>query len=238
MHTPDLSIDIYADGADLKDMVELRSHSLVSGFTTNPTLMRQSGVEDYIKFGSEVLAEIRDQPVSFEVFADDLEGMERQARIIASWANNVNVKIPVTNTKGEFTGPVIERLSGDGIKLNITAVFTLDQVRAIVDALANETWAIISVFAGRIADTGLDPCPIMSASHEIIREQSSAKLLWASPREVLNVYQANDGDCDIITVTRSLLNKLTLFEKNLSDYSRETVEMFYNDAQKAGYVIS
>lgn len=233
-----LKVKIFADGANLDGMKEMYGNSLIKGFTTNPTLMRVAGVRDYAAFARDVLQMIPDLPVSFEVFADDLPEMEAQAHEIGSWGDNVFVKIPVTNTRGEFTGPIISNLSKQGIKLNITAVFTLEQVRGIVEALAPETPAIVSVFAGRIADSGIDPIPLMREAAALLRESvPEAELLWASPREILNVLQADDVGCGVITVTNDLLKKLALFGKDQDEYSLETVKMFYNDARAAEYTI-
>jgi transaldolase len=210
----------------------------ISGFTTNPTLMRKAGVNDYKAFARQVLAEIPDRPVSFEVFADEFDAMEGQALEIASWGPNVNVKVPVTDTRGTFTGPVLSRLSKQGVVLNVTAIMTVAQVEQVVDALAPSTPAIVSVFAGRIADTGLDPVPLMKRCLEVMRARPKAELLWASPRELLNIFQADEIGCHIITVTNDVLAKLKLVGKDLSQYSLETVKMFYNDAQAAGYEIT
>ena len=234
----DLTIKLFADGADLDGMVALYGNPAIKGFTTNPTLMRKAGVQDYEAFARKVLAAIPDRPVSFEVFADDLPTMAAQARVIAAWGPNVNVKIPVTNTKGEFTGPIIEKLSAEGVQLNVTAVFTLDQVRAITAALAPETPAIVSVFAGRVADTGLDPMPLMAEALKIMAPKPKAELLWASPRELLNIFQADQVGCHIITATSDVLGKLKNVGKDLDAFSLETVEMFYDDATAAGYTIA
>lgn len=232
-----LKIKIFADGANFDDIRKLNDHPLVQGFTTNPTLMREAGVQDYEAFAREVLAVITEKPISFEVFADDLDGMYAQARTIASWGRNVNVKIPVTNTQGVFTGPVIKRLSAEGVSLNVTAVFTLKQTAEILEALHPGTPSIISIFAGRIADAGRDPIPDMEAAAKLIHPHPGVDLLWASPREVLNIYQADAAGCDIITVTASLLKKLELYGKDLDEFSLETVKMFYRDATTAGYQI-
>ncbi len=232
-----LRIKIFADGADLDSILKLYGNPQISGFTTNPTLMRKAGIVDYEAFARAVLAAIPDRPVSFEVFADDLAGMEAQARAIASWAPNVNVKIPVTNTKGEFTGPVIKALSTDGIVLNITAIMTEAQVAAVTECLAPETSAIVSVFAGRIADTGYDPMPLMQRCLDIMTIRPKAELLWASPRELLNIFHADSIGCHIITVTSDLLAKLALVGKDLDAFSLETVQMFYKDATAAKYSI-
>ena len=233
-----LRIKLFADGADLDSMLALYKDPSIKGFTTNPTLMRKVGITDYEKFARQVLKAIPDRPVSFEVFADDLADMLAQAKVIASWGSNVNVKIPVTNTKGEFTGPIIHELSAIGVKLNITAIFTLEQVKAITENLSEDTLAIVSVFAGRIADSGLDPMPIMRECVEILKDSPKAELLWASPRELLNIIQADEVGCHIITATPGVLGKLKLLEKDLTEFSLETVQMFYNDAQAAGYTIN
>lgn len=233
-----LNIKIFADGADMDHILALYKDKNISGFTTNPTLMKKSGITDYEKFGREVLAAIPDRPVSLEVFADEIDEMAKQARAIASWGGQVNVKIPVMNTKGEPTGDLIKELSAEGIVLNITAIFTEEQVQMVCDALYEDTPAIVSVFAGRIADTGQDPIPAMTSYRDILKAKPKAELLWASPREVLNIYQADWMGCHIITVTPDLLKKLNLAGKDLHQYSKETVEMFYNDATSAGYSIS
>jgi transaldolase len=232
-----LSIKIFADGADTKAMLEAAANPLIRGFTTNPTLMRAAGVGDYKAFALEVLDAIPDRPISFEVFADDFPTMEQQAHEIASWGKNVYVKIPVTNTKGEFAGPLVAALSRSGIQLNVTAVMTLDQVERIGDALAETVPAVVSVFAGRVADTGRDPVPLMKEALDILRNRPKAELLWASPRELLNIFQADEIGCHIITVTNDHLKKLALVGKDLDDYSRDTVAMFYRDAVSAKYAI-
>jgi len=232
-----LKVKIYADGADLESMKALHSNPMVKGFTTNPTLMRKAGISDYVAFAKQVLQAIPDAPVSFEVFADDFPSMEAQAGEINSWGDNVYVKIPVTNTKGESAAPLIKKLSAQGVKLNVTAIFTLDQVREINDALHPDTPAVISVFAGRVADTGIDPVPLMQEAADIMKSRPKAELLWASPRELLNILQADEVGCHIITVTPDVLNKLKLIGKDLKEYSLETVEMFYKDASAAGYDI-
>ena len=233
----DLKIKIFADGADLKTMREAAANPLIKGFTTNPTLMRQAGVSDYKAFALEVLKAIPDRPISFEVFADDFRTMEDQAREIASWGKNVYVKIPVSNTKGEFAGPLIATLSRAGIKLNVTAIMTLEQVSRVGEALAENVPSVVSVFAGRIADTGRDPVPHMTEALRLLRGRPKAELLWASPREPLNIFQADAIGCHVITVTSDHLKKLSLVAKDLVEYSRETVAMFYKDAQSAGYAI-
>jgi transaldolase len=232
-----LRVKIFADGADLKGMKEAAAQPLVKGFTTNPTLMRQAGVSDYKAFALEVLKLIPDRPVSFEVFADDFPTMEAQGREIASWGDNVYVKVPVTNTKGEFAGPLMTRLSSSGIKLNVTAIMTNEQVKAVAAALAKDVPAIVSVFAGRIADTGRDPVPLMSEAVALLKDRPQAELLWASPRELLNIFQADEIGCHIITVTGDVIRKLALVGKDLDGYSLETVAMFYRDAQTAAFTI-
>jgi len=209
----------------------------VDGFTTNPTLMRKAGVKDYANFAREVLAVIRDLPISFEVFADELPEMERQARIITSWGSNVYVKIPVTNTRGEFSGPVIRDLARDGVKLNVTAILAMEQVQAVVELLNPAVPAIVSIFAGRIADTGIDPVPVMKEVVRVVARLPLAKVLWASPREVLNVYQAEECGCHIVTATKALLDKLPMRGMDLVELSRETVQMFFDDARRAGYTL-
>jgi transaldolase len=234
----DLRVKIFADGADMKGILEMAANPLIKGFTTNPTLMRKAGITDYEAFGRQVLAKVPDRPVSLEVFADDFGEMERQALQIASWGRNVNVKIPITNTKGESAAPLISRLSERGVVVNVTAIMTLAQVRAVADALAPGVSAIVSVFAGRVADTGVDPVPHMIEAKKILASKPKAELLWASPRELLNIFQAHDIGCDIITVTNDVLAKLSLVGKDLELYSRETVDMFYKDAKAAGYSIA
>lgn len=240
MHAPtvaDLRIRIFADGADLAGIRACAANERIQGFTTNPTLMRAAGVDDYKTFAHEVIAAVNGRPVSFEVFADDFLTMDAQAREIAAWGSNVYVKIPVSNTRGEFSGPLIAALSQAGIKLNVTAVMTLEQVAGITEALYERTPAVISVFAGRIADTGRDPVPHMRQALDIIRPRRNLELLWASPRELLNIFQADAIGCHIITVTSDLLRKLALVGKDLQEFSRETVAMFHRDAQAAGYDI-
>ena len=234
----DLNIKIFADGADINAIKKLSENSLVKGFTTNPTLMRNAGVNDYESFAKEVLEHITDRPVSFEVFSDDVDGMERQALKIASWADNVNVKIPITNTKGESMVPLVGRLSDKGVAINVTAMMTLEQVRAITEVLNEDVFAIVSVFAGRIADTGIDPIPLMTEAATILMNKPKADLLWASPRELLNIFHADQCGCGIITVTPDVLVKLSGIGKDLEQFSLETVQMFYNDAASAGYTIN
>jgi len=234
----ELKVKLFADGADLAGMKEMAANPMIKGFTTNPTLMRKAGVTDYKSFALEVLAAIPDRPVSFEVFADDFPTMEAQALEIASWSRHVNVKVPVTNTKGEFCGPLVEGLSKQGVQLNVTAVMTLEQVRRITERLHADTPAIISVFAGRIADTGRDPLPVMAESVKIMKAKPKAELIWGSPRELLNIFQADQVGCHIITATNDILKKLSLVGKDLDRYSLETVEMFYKDATAAGFGIA
>ncbi|GEO42993.1 transaldolase [Skermanella aerolata] len=233
----DLTIKIFADGADLAGIKIMAEKPWVKGFTTNPTLMRKAGIVDYKPFALEVLAVEQERPISFEVFADDFAEMEQQALEIASWGKNVYVKIPVTNTRQEFAGPLIRRLTNAGVMLNVTAVFTLEQVRGITENLSADVPAIVSIFAGRIADTGLDPVPLMAESLQIIASKPKTELLWASPRELLNLVQADACGCHIITMTNDMLSKLPLLGKDLGQYSLETVEMFYRDASAAGYRI-
>lgn len=233
-----LKVKLYADGADVAGMKEMAANPMIAGFTTNPSLMRKAGVADYKAFALEVLSIVGGRPISFEVFADEFDEMEKQALEIASWAKNVNVKIPVTNTRGEFCGPLVARLSRSGVQLNVTAVMTIDQVKRITEQLSPETPAIVSVFAGRIADTGRDPVPLMAECVSILKARPKAELIWASPRELLNVFQADSIGCQIITATNDILKKLSLVGKDLEVYSRETVEMFYKDAMGAGYNIS
>ncbi len=234
----DLRVKIFADGADFDGITAMYRNPLIQGFTTNPTLMRKAGVADYEGFARRVLSAIPDRPVSFEVFADDLPTMIKQGKAIGSWAPNVNVKIPVTTTVGEFCGPVIQALSEAGIAVNVTAVMTAAQVKRIVSCLSPKTPAIISVFAGRIADTGRDPLPIMTEVLQIMRARPQAELIWASPRELLNIFQADAIGCHIITVTNDLLAKLSLVGKDLAAYSLETVRMFRRDALGANYQIT
>ena len=228
-------IKIFADGADKAGMLSMYKNPRIDGFTTNPTLMRKAGITDYIGFAKEILQTIDDKPVSFEVFADEFEEMERQAREIATWGSNVYVKIPVTNTKKISCTSLIKKLSAEGVQLNITAILSLEQVSEVADALKNGSSSFVSVFAGRIADTGVDPVPLMKRALEILNPVSNAELLWASPREVLNVYQAESIGCHIITATNDILKKLNLKGKDLEEYSLETVQMFFDDAQQAGY---
>jgi len=230
-----LSVKIFADGADLPGMLALYRQPYIKGFTTNPTLMRKAGIADYRGFAREVLGAIADRPISFEVFSDEFGEMERQAREIASWGDNVYVKIPVTNTRGESAGPLVRRLSHQGVKLNVTALLPLEQVREIVDCVAGGAPACISVFAGRMADTGVDPVPMMAEAVRILGAAPNAELIWASPRELLNIFQAEECGCHIITVTSDLLKKLAMVGKPLEELSLDTVKMFFNDASAAGF---
>lgn len=233
-----LRIEVYADGADLKEMLQAYRAGVVRGFTTNPTLMRKAGVTDYMAFAQSVLAEIRDLPISFEVFADDFREMARQAFVISSWGENVFVKIPITTTKGDSSIPLVRSLVAAGVKVNVTALMTEQQVAAITEVLSPSVPAIVSVFAGRIADTGRDPMPIMRRSARIVSRNANARLLWASPREVLNIYQAEASGCHIVTATKALLDKLPMRGMDLVELSRQTVQMFYTDAQAAEYAIT
>ena len=237
MNIQQLNIKIFADGADLKSILELNKNPLIKGFTTNPSLMRKTGITDYRAFSKEVLKHI-DKPFSFEVFADEFDEMEVQAKEIASWGNNVYVKIPVTNTRGESSVELIEKLSHSGVKVNVTAVFTLEQVFDVAQALEGGEPSVCSIFAGRVADTGANPSPLMLAAKAICNSMDkNIELLWASPRELYNIIEANNCNCDIITVGHDLLAKLNLFGKDLTEFSLETVKMFFNDAQKAGYTL-
>jgi transaldolase len=230
-----LKIKLFQDGAELPKMIDARTRGAVHGFTTNPTLMRKAGVSDYREFARKAIAAIPDLPISFEVFSDDFDSMEREAREIASWGGNTYVKIPITNTRGESAAPLIHKLSSEGFSLNVTAMLTLDQVSTVAQAAAPTARTIVSVFAGRIADTGVDPVPLMTEAVKILKNLPLAELLWASPREVLNVIQAEECGCHIITATPDLIAKVPLFGKSLREYSLETVKMFYDDARAAGY---
>jgi len=232
-----LKVQIFADGADLDGILELYRNPYISGFTTNPTLMRKSGISDYEKFAHQVLEHITDRPISFEVFSDEFNEMEHQARKIAAWGKNVYVKIPVTNTRRESSTELVRRLAAEGIQLNVTALMTLEQVRSVSSALENHAPSYISVFAGRIADTGYDPMPLMRKAVEIMSPYKTQELIWASPRELLNIFHADEVGCHVITVTHDILKKLSLVGKDLDEYSLDTVKMFYDDAQKAGYQI-
>jgi transaldolase len=231
------NVKIFADGADLEAILELADQPHIAGFTTNPTLMRQSGVTDYEGFARKLLERVTDRPVSFEVFADAPDEMLRQARLIASWGSNVYVKIPVTDTRGTSTAAVVRELSDSGVHLNVTALMTMTQVEVVTAAVAGGPGAVVSVFAGRVADTGRDPVPLMRAALETMSPYPELELLWASPREILNVRQADEIGVHIITVTHDLLRKLGLLGKDLDDFSLETVRMFHNDAATAGFFL-
>lgn len=231
----DLSVKIFADGADLAGMLEMYCLPHIKGFTTNPTLMRKAGISNYAAFAQEVLRAIPDRPISFEVFSDESAEMERQAHLIASWGENVYVKIPVTNTRRRSTCDLVRRLAQSGVKLNVTALLSLGQVRDVVQAVRGGAPCCISVFAGRVADTGRDPVPLMTAAVEILKLAPNAELIWASPRELLNIFQADAIGCHIITVTNDILKKLPVVGRDLDDYSLDTVKMFYTDAQQAGF---
>jgi transaldolase len=231
----ELNTKIFADGAELDGMVAMYREPYIRGFTTNPTLMRKAGIIDYRAFAKQVLTAIPDRPISFEVFSDEFLEMERQAREIATWGEHVYVKIPVTDTKRRPAYDLVHRLSHSGVKVNVTAVMGLDQVRDVVAALKGGTASNVSVFAGRIADTGRDPVPHMAAALEIVRSEPKAELIWASPRELLNVFQAHAMGCHIITVTNDILRKLSLVGKDLDEYSLDTVRMFHDDAARAGF---
>jgi transaldolase len=233
----DLKVKIFADGAEKGGMLEMYAKPYIKGFTTNPTLMHKVGLTDYRAFAHDIVEVIPDRPISFEVFSDDFDEMERQAREIATWGDNVYVKIPVTNTRREPAYDLVRRLANEGVKLNITAIMTIDQVRNVVDAVKDGAPSCVSVFAGRIADTGRDPVPIMSECVDILKAAPRSELIWASPRELLNIIQADDIGCHIITVTNDILKKLPLIGKDLADYSLDTVKMFFEDGRKAGFAL-
>lgn len=230
-----LSVKIFADGADKAGMLEMYAQPYIKGFTTNPTLMRKAGIADYRAFAKDILAVIPDRPISFEVFSDAFGDMERQAMQIADWGPNVYVKIPVTNTARAPSYELVRRLSHNKVKLNVTALMTLAQVRDVVAALAPQVPSYVSVFAGRIADTGRDPVPLMAAAVELLKVNPAAELIWASPRELLNVFQADAIGCQVITVTNDILKKMSLVGFDLDEYSLETVKMFYSDARAAAF---
>lgn len=230
-----LKIKIFADGADCNQIIELNNNNLIRGFTTNPSLMRKANILNYEQFGKTILKKINDKPVSFEVFSDDINIMENQAKKIASWGKNVNVKIPITNTKGLSTCGLIQKLSNKGIAVNVTAIFTFEQLKKVVDIINKDSHAILSIFCGRIADTGRDPSKIISDSIKYAKTKPKCEILWASTREILNIFQADQLGCHIITVPHDLLKKFELIGKNLESYSIETVKDFYNDALKANY---
>ncbi len=231
----DLKVKIFADGADREGMLELYRNPIIKGFTTNPTLMRKAGVKNYRDFAKEIIQMIPNRPISFEVFSDEFTEMEWQAIEIAEWGKNVYVKIPITNTRRESSNDLIRRLARAGVQINVTALLTLDQVRDVAPCLVGCPSAYVSMFAGRIADTGRDPVPIMAAAVELLCPYPNLELIWASPRELLNIFHADAVGCHIITVTHDLLKKLKLLGKDLHEYSLETVKMFYDDAEKAGY---
>jgi transaldolase len=233
----DLKVKIFADGAEKAGMLEMYAKPYIQGFTTNPTLMHKVGLTDYRAFARDIVQAIPDRPISFEVFSDEFEEMERQAREIATWGDNVYVKIPVTNTRREPAYDLVRRLANEGVKLNITAIMTIDQVRNVVDAVKEGAPSCVSVFAGRIADTGRDPVPIMTECVDILKAAPDAELIWASPRELLNIIQADTIGCHIITVTNDILKKLPLIGKELADYSLDTVKMFFDDGRKAGFTL-
>ena len=237
MNPAQLNVKLFADGADRKGILELYANPLIRGFTTNPTLMRKAGVEDYEWFARDILQAVPDRPFSLEVFADDEKEMERQALKISSWGEHVYVKIPVTNTKAESTGKLLRRLSGHGVKVNVTALMTPRQVETVIETVRHGPAACISVFAGRVADSGRDPIPIMRESLDILRPFPQVELIWASPRELLNLVQAHEIGCDIITVTHDVLKKLPTLGKDLDEFSLDTVKMFHGDASSAGYTL-
>jgi transaldolase len=231
----ELNVKIFADGADKEGILEMYAKTFIKGFTTNPTLMRKAGISDYRAFAKEILQAISDRPISFEVFSDEFQDMERQALEISSWGDNVYVKIPVTNTRGQPSYDLVRKLTKSGVKVNVTALMTLDQVSDVVAVLDSETPSYVSVFAGRIADTGRDPVPLMAAAVEMLKTRPKAELIWASPRELLNIFQADTLGCHVITVTNDTLKKLVLIGRDLNDYSLETVKMFFEDAKGAGF---
>lgn len=232
-----LRVKVFADGADLDGIRRLYMDPLICGFTTNPTLMRKAGVTDYARFAREMLEVVPDRPISFEVFSDDPAEMERQARLIASWGDHVYVKIPITNCDGVSTGSLLRRLSASGVKTNVTGLMTVGQVEGVIDSISDGPGAYVSVFAGRVADTGVDPVPVMRAAVEVLEPTPQLELIWASPREILNVVQADEVGCHIITVTHDLLAKLHLLGHDHVQFSLETVRMFHDDARAAGYTL-
>lgn len=232
-----LNVKIFADGADKAGMLEMYAKPFIKGFTTNPTLMRKAGITDYKAFAREILQAIPDRPISFEVFSDEFPEMERQAMEIAGWGDNVYVKIPVTNTRRHPCYELVRKLTKRGAKVNVTALMALEQVRDVVAVLDSETPSYVSVFAGRVADTGRDPVPLMAAAVELLKTRPKAELIWASPRELFNIFQADAIGCHVITVTNDTLKKLVLVGRDLRDYSLDTVKMFYEDAKGAGFVL-
>ena len=237
MTKSNLKVKIFADGADIEGIRALRADPLIKGFTTNPTLMKQAKIEDYLGFSRQVIKEIDGLPISLEVFSDDFEEMKRQALVLAALGPNVYVKIPITNTRGDSSAEVTKSLAAQGVQLNVTALFTIDQVRTTVEALKDGPPAYISIFAGRIADAGVDPIPVMKSALECMASEKQIELIWASPRELLNIVQADNIGCHIITVTHDLLKKLPSLGKDLNEFSLDTVKMFANDAAAAGYVL-
>lgn len=235
MNARQLRVKIFADGADRAGMLEMYRNPLIAGFTTNPTLMRKAGITDFEAFARDIVGEIPDRPISFEVFSDDFAEMERQARLITTWGENVYVKIPVTDTKGTSAAPLVKKLAAEGIKLNVTALLTVDQVRVVTEALAGGPPSYISLFAGRVADAGVDPIPLMRESLAIMAPYQHVELIWASPREILNIVQADALGVHVITVTNDLLAKLPSLGKDLARFSLETVQMFHRDAEAAGF---
>jgi len=233
-----LKVKIFADGADKAGMLHMSANPLIKGFTTNPTLMRKAGVTDYEAFARDVLSVIQDRPISFEVFSDDFDEMEQQALQIADWGDNVYVKIPITNTRSQPSYPLLRKLAAQGVKMNVTAVFTLDQVEKTCAAVGGRVPTVVSVFAGRVADAGVDPVPLMQQARRIVDDWAQTELLWASPRELLNILQADACGCDIITVTNDVLAKLGTIGKDLEQFSLETVKMFRDDAVKAGFTLT
>lgn len=233
----ELKTKIFADGAHKNGILEMYEKPYIKGFTTNPTLMKKAGIKNYKEFAFDILSMINGKSISFEVFSDDFKEMEKQAREIATWGENVYVKIPITNTKNESTSTLIKRLSNENVRVNVTAMMTVDQVKQVLPALENSPGAYVSIFAGRIADTGRDPIPIMKQALELLSYNDRLELIWASPRELLNIFQANEIGCHVITVTKNILDKIPNINKELDVYSLETVKMFYNDAQFAGYKI-
>jgi len=233
----DLTVKIFADGADKSGMLEMYSKPYIKGLTTNPTLMKKAGIKNYKAFALEILTEIKDKPISFEVFSDEFPEMEKQAMEIAAWGDNVYVKIPVTNTKGESSGKLVDELSARSVKLNVTAIMTLPQVREVAESLKPDVPSYVSVFAGRISDTGRDPLPMMRESLEVLKNLPAAELIWASPRELLNIFQADEIGCHVITVTNDILKKLSIVGYDLNEYSLDTVKMFHADAVAADFIL-
>ena len=232
-----LKVKLFADGAEKAGMLEMYRNPLISGFTTNPTLMRKAGISNYKAFALDILSLIKDRPISFEVFSDEFPEMERQAMDIASWGENVNVKIPITNTRAQSSVPLVKKLSGAGVRLNVTAIMTLEQVQEVLPAMSGGPGGYVSVFAGRIADAGTDPVPVMAEAVNLLKDYPGIELIWASPRELFNIIQADQIGCHIITATNDILKKLPTIGKDLTEFSLDTVKMFYNDAKAAGFSI-